>query len=68
MDITHTYNDDNPIFSNDSAFEVPYGQAYCLYCGGQIDTYFRCMKCGRQFHPKRSSMTVSEEIKYDRNR
>ena len=43
-------------------YPVSYGQRYCEACGGELDTGFRCMKCGRQHHPMRSSsVTVPEE-------
>lgn len=52
MSITHTF--DESIFSDDPALDMPYGQYYCPYCGGQIDTGFRCIKCGKQVHQRRS--------------
>jgi len=36
-----------------------YGQRYCEACGGELDTCFRCMKCGRQHHPMRSNSSVT---------
>ena len=40
---------------------VSYGQRYCEACGGELDTCFRCMKCGMQYHPMRSSSAPAPE-------
>ena len=37
--------------TNESPYQIPYGQHYCPVCYGEINTGFRCMKCGRQFSP-----------------
>jgi len=39
-----------------------YGQRYCEACGGELDTCFRCMKCGRHHHPMRSSSVTAPEV------
>ena len=44
-------------------YPVSYGQRYCEACGGELDTGFRCMKCGRQHHPMRSSSVTAPEEK-----
>lgn len=41
---------------------VSYGQKYCEACWGELDTGFRCMKCGRQYHPRRGSVVAIEEM------
>ena len=30
---------------------ISYSQPFCPYCGGSINTGFKCMNCGKQFHP-----------------
>ena len=37
--------------TNESPYQIPYGQHYCPVCCGEFNTGFRCMKCGRQFSP-----------------
>lgn len=37
--------------TNESPYQIPYGQHYCPVCYGETNTGFRCMKCGRQFSP-----------------
>jgi len=37
---------------------VSYGRKYCEACWGELDTGFRCMKCGRQYHPRRGSVVA----------
>lgn len=32
---------------------VPYGQHFCPFCMGIIDTGFKCLKCGKQYQPIR---------------
>ena len=40
---------------------VSYEQRYCEVCGGELDTTFRCMKCGRQYHPIRACSVTAPE-------
>ncbi len=37
-------------YKDASDYPVSYGQRCCEACGGELDTGFRCMKCGRQHH------------------
>lgn len=48
---------------NESQYQIQYGQYYCPVCGGQINTGFQCIKCGRQFSPPTNNSVV---IKKDR--
>lgn len=45
--------------NNKSPYSIPYGQHYCPICYGQIDTGFRCIKCGRQFSPPKNNSSVT---------